>query len=100
MQDKMYRGGGMAVALLALAGCLPEGGGLAQSPGPVPQGEAPLCAPGVYGGLVGKPEAAAAAVPAPKRILGPGQMRTMDYIPARTNIQIDEAGLISRVFCG
>ncbi|WP_417525079.1 I78 family peptidase inhibitor [Marinovum sp.] len=98
MQDVLCRAGGLSVVLLGLAGCLPEGQGLMKAP---PRAsEAPHCAPGVYAGIVGEPVAAADEVPSPKRILGPGQARTMDYIPARTNIEVDAKGKITRVFCG
>ncbi|WP_430465492.1 I78 family peptidase inhibitor [Tabrizicola sp.] len=36
----------------------------------------------------------------PLRIIHPGQAVTMDYNPARLNIEIDRAGLISRISCG
>lgn len=98
MQDVLCRAGVLSAVLLGLAGCLPEGQGLVQAP---PQADnAPHCSPGVYAGIVGEPAAAAEAVPAPKRILGPGEARTMDYIPSRTNIEVDAKGKIIRVFCG
>ncbi|MEQ9388387.1 I78 family peptidase inhibitor [Marinovum algicola] len=102
MQFRLSFAGVMPALLLALAGCLPEDGEIAQGAGPQhpPPGEATPCAPGARAGLVGEPVEAAERVPAPKRILRPGDMRTMDYLPARTNIEIDETGRITRVFCG
>lgn len=100
MQTHLLRYGALAVVLMSLAACLPQEGGLAQGPSPAAPEGAPLCAPGVYAGLIGEPAAAASAVPEPKRLLGPGEKRTMDYVPARTNIEVDAAGVITRVFCG
>lgn len=36
----------------------------------------------------------------PVRILEPGQAMTMDYSVERLNIQLDDSGMISRVWCG
>ena len=36
----------------------------------------------------------------PYRILPPGSMMTMDHSPARINFDLDEAGIITRVWCG
>ena len=34
------------------------------------------------------------------RIIPPGLSVTMDFIPGRLNVEIDEAGLITRIYCG
>lgn len=34
------------------------------------------------------------------RVIGFGQMHTMDYDPDRLNLELDEAGRIARVRCG
>lgn len=34
------------------------------------------------------------------RVLRPGMMTTMIYLPERMNIAIDESGIIERVYCG
>ena len=36
----------------------------------------------------------------PFRVLPPGSMMTMDHSPARVNFDTDEAGTITRVWCG
>lgn len=91
MPEALVRIGGMSLLCIGVMGCLPRG----ESAAP-----APLCVPGLHAGLVGQPVAAAARLPAPKRIIGPDQMVTMEYNPARTNIETDAAGVITRVFCG
>ncbi|WP_460272733.1 I78 family peptidase inhibitor [Celeribacter sp. ULVN23_4] len=39
-------------------------------------------------------------IPEPFRIVLPGMALTMDHNPKRTNIDIDDAGQIKRVWCG
>ncbi|SLN15982.1 Peptidase inhibitor I78 family protein [Aquimixticola soesokkakensis] len=36
----------------------------------------------------------------PLRVLKRGQPMTMDFIESRTNVELDDAGLIARVWCG
>ncbi|MEZ5815032.1 MAG: I78 family peptidase inhibitor [Alphaproteobacteria bacterium] len=36
----------------------------------------------------------------PYRVLKPGDMMTMDHAPARVNFDLDNAGTITRVWCG
>jgi hypothetical protein len=36
----------------------------------------------------------------PYRILPPGSMMTMDYSPSRVNFELDENGVVKRIFCG
>ena len=36
----------------------------------------------------------------PYRVLLPGQSYTQDYSPSRMNVQLDENGVITRVWCG
>ena len=100
--------------VLASAGCIPEiglntglavGSGAVVSPPPpasqVPvTTRAPLCSSVVYGYLKGQPATAAENVPHPKRIIPPGTAVTQDYIASRTNVDLDESGVITRVWCG
>ncbi len=89
--------------MIALSACLPEGTGLG-SGGAVAVGtvadDAPLCAPGLYANLKGQPESAAEIVPSPKRVIRPGFAVSMDHNPSRTNIAVDESGVIQKVYCG
>lgn len=53
--------------------------------------------------LIGQPEAALDALPPPDgplRVIRPGMAVTMDFSPARLNIELDGAGRVARVFCG
>jgi hypothetical protein len=36
----------------------------------------------------------------PYRVLKPGDMMTMDHAPARVNFDLNDAGTITRVWCG
>ncbi len=36
----------------------------------------------------------------PYRVLTPGSMMTMDHIPERVNFDVDDSGVITRVWCG
>ena len=80
-------------ALLLLAACVAEGG-------PEPVAEA--CGASGLQVLVGQPASRLETMrfSQPLRVINPGQMVTMDYIEARLNISVDEAGRISRVSCG
>jgi hypothetical protein len=52
--------------------------------------------------LVGQDKSAAGnlAHKGPIRVIGPGQAVTMDFSPSRLNIDYDNAGKITRVWCG
>lgn len=59
------------------------------------------CAASKYETLIGTP-ADAADFSAEKlvRIIAPGTAVTMDYRADRLNVETDEAGIITRVYCG
>ena len=61
---------------------------------------APLCSVALHGWLRGKAATATGDVPEPKRIIAQGAMVTMDHNPSRTNFDLDEKGMIRRVWCG
>ena len=90
---------GGLVGSLALAACVAEGPG----PGPVPPGapEGACGAPGLQG-LVGQNRKVLNTMKfgQPVRIIEPDTAVTMDYIAERLNIELDEAGTITRVSCG
>jgi len=91
---RQFAGG---AALLLLAACVTEGGpGAGPAPGTGDCGAAGLQQ------LVGQPASTLETMrfSQPLRVINPGQMVTMDYIEARLNISVDEAGRISRVSCG
>lgn len=79
------------LAVLALAGCTE-----------VIAAPEDLCGRAEVEGLVGE-NLAAVTMPTregPVRVIKPGQMVTMDYKPSRLNIDVDDAGTITRVWCG
>lgn len=87
-------------ALLALAAC-----NSTQSPGPAARapggGGEGVCAASQLSGFIGQPaNAVDLSGNDPMRILPPGSVVTMDYNPARLNVELDEAGLITRFYCG
>lgn len=53
-----------------------------------------------FQGLIGQPVSDAGPVPAPKRVILPDGVVTMDYNPQRTNIHVDGAGVITKLTCG
>lgn len=83
----------MTGLVLAVSGCASR----KAEPEPAPD----LCGAGEYQSFVGAP---LAAVTFPDdlrpRILHPGDMMTMDYREDRMNIEVDEEGVIKRVWCG
>ncbi|MBP0483161.1 I78 family peptidase inhibitor [Sagittula salina] len=97
----------VALALTAPTyyGTLPRG-----TPQPTPamgarQAEAPPAEPGLcpaaqYQDLIGQPATAAEAIPQPKRVLHPDDMATMDHRPDRTNVHLDDEGVIQSLRCG
>jgi len=60
------------------------------------------CAPGVLTRLVGQPASALEVVDLQEntRIIHPGTPITEDHRPERVNIDINDAGIITRVWCG
>jgi hypothetical protein len=86
----------LVVLALVLAGCVAEG----PDTGELPDEDA--CGASGLQGLIGQPRSVLAAMtlPAPTRVIEPGMAVTMDYSPARLNIELDEAGTIIRVACG
>ncbi|MFD0858797.1 I78 family peptidase inhibitor [Roseovarius aquimarinus] len=90
-------------AALALAAC---GGG---APG-AQRGAEPVftpaatdsCGATAYSDRIGKDHKAFdfSAPDRPLRIIGPDMAMTMDYNPARLNVDIDGQGRITRIWCG
>jgi hypothetical protein len=74
------------------------------APTPTPQAPSSeaACAPEVFQRMVGKPESVLHVLDLPEnvRILSPNSAATTDHRPDRINIEINAAGVISRVWCG
>ncbi|WP_158617225.1 I78 family peptidase inhibitor [Falsigemmobacter faecalis] len=84
------------VAVLALAGCVEQ---QLATPGPIKIDD---CGAAGYGGLVGTPLSRfnPAQVKSPVRVLAPGSVMTMDFRSERLNIEHNERGTITRIYCG
>ncbi|QBF30300.1 I78 family peptidase inhibitor [Thalassococcus sp. S3] len=78
---------------LALAGCTLDGAVEDERPD--------TCGASGYQSLIGQP-IAAVTLPADlnMRIVGPGDIVTMEYDASRLNFETDEMGVIQRVTCG
>jgi hypothetical protein len=71
------------------------------------EGESPMptedaCGASMMGDLVGQNRSVLETMKfaGPVRIIEPGMAVTMDYIETRLNIELNEAGTITRVSCG
>ncbi|HBZ42590.1 MAG TPA: hypothetical protein DEO85_00685 [Maritimibacter sp.] len=62
------------------------------------------CNASAYQSLIGQDEAAvteAGIEPGRKaRVFGPGDALTLDFLPDRINVELDETGQVVRVYCG
>ena len=116
----------LAATLLALAGCAPMAvdadgaaaiGNIADAPATAPAGSsgdvammdspAATCDAATLGDLVGRPRSDGLRAVALKRSgasvvrwLPPGTITTMDYRRDRLNIELSEAGRVTRLRCG
>ncbi len=82
------------LGIVLLVGCIDDG-----SPDPaLPES----CGASELAGIVGQSKSSLAPLKfsGPVRILGENQPMTMDYNPSRLNIITDDAGIITRVWCG
>lgn len=70
-----------------------------ETPLPLPED---ACGASALQNLVGQPlgEADGLGGPGKVRLIRPGMMVTMDFMPERLNVRLDEAGLIVSVSCG
>ena len=59
-----------------------------------------LCNADAWDHLIGQPQEAAQEVPDPKRVIPPNTAITKDYRLERTNIDLDDEGIITRIWCG
>lgn len=58
------------------------------------------CDPILWIDLVGQPVEMATEVPDPKRVIPPNTAITRDYRFNRTNLDVDDAGIITKIWCG
>lgn len=84
------------LAPLALMGCVID------MPGPSDPDLTESCGAAGLQALIGQPESAvtALALPGPVRVIRPGMPVTMDYNPARLNVDVNDRGTIVAVRCG
>ena len=82
----------VGLSLTGLVACLPAD----EAP------DADACGALALQDLVGQPEAALDGADLPEwvRVIHPGDMVTMDYLPARLNVDIGSDGRIARLHCG
>ena len=86
-----------ALIVAALAGCAVP---LEPPPRDAPS-DLTLCGGEDYRWLLGQNIAAVTLPAGPNiRVIGPDDMVTMDYAPARLNVEYDDAGTITRLRCG
>lgn len=90
----------MLKRLLVLGAALAVTACTIDAPAALPEADA--CGASGLQGLVGQPASVLASMTfaMPVRVIRPGMPVTTDYIPARLNIALDEAGKIRRVTCG
>jgi len=69
---------------------------------PPPSPDADACGAGGLQQLVGQKRAAfdESAIDGPLRVVPPGSAMTMDYRADRLNVELDEDGRITRIWCG
>lgn len=92
--------------MLALTGCTADGAA-APEPLPAPPEMSPNCGAGLLGGYIGH-QASSDVIEALRdwraehkvRVIRPGQAVTMDYLPDRLNIEVDDTNTIRKFTCG
>jgi hypothetical protein len=91
----MQRTALLALAALALPGCMTNSASTgAAPPPPVPE----ACDATAAQAYVGKP--ADAVAEQARTVLGPNQAATMDFRPDRLNLETDATGIILKARCG
>ncbi|WP_157937723.1 I78 family peptidase inhibitor [Oceaniglobus roseus] len=92
----------VAAGLVLLGGCVAQNGTTPPPTGQPPAAEGGSCGASGYESLVGT-NIAAVTLPdrgRDMRLIRPGDAVTMDFRETRLNIEIDDAGVIQRVYCG
>ena len=91
------------MAMAFLAGCVAPGGAPPDAPGNGASARPGSDACGAEGlqHLVGQPLPGELAVSGPVRVFAEGDPVTMDFSPARLNIELDpDRQTVNRIFCG
>jgi hypothetical protein len=84
------------IALLLVAGC-----GTAPNTGQQPAPAGPdTCNAGAYQGLIGQDAVVDLSLPDPKRTYRLGDPVTLDFVPERLNIKLDDTDTIVAIDCG
>jgi hypothetical protein len=87
----------MILAGVMLAGC----GGLDMTAQQAGTQNAPdTCNAAAHQGLIGADAAASLVLPEPKRLAGPFDPVTTDYVAGRLNVQLSETDTIVAITCG
>lgn len=83
----------MLIALAALSACQTD---------MQPDDPELTCGAAQMQGLIGQPlsDLDISTLPAPSRVIGPGMAVTMDWNPARLNVEHDADNRITRIACG
>lgn len=93
MRAFRFASGAPVVLVWLLSACVPE------ASQPVAEDS---CGAGALQGLIGQGAGVldGRQFTGPVRVVRPGMAMTMDYNPARLNVQVDDKNLIERAFCG
>lgn len=84
-------------AAILLAGC---GAAVTPTAHRAPANAPDTCNAAAHQGLVGLDATASLILPEPKRLYGPSDVITMDFNPARLNVELNEIDLIEAITCG
>ena len=86
------------LAAVFLAACSPQ-----QTNGPsakASSGGADTCNAASYAGMIGQDAVVALSIPDPKRQYRLGDPVTLDFNPARVNVELDDTDVIVAIKCG
>ncbi|MGH1367891.1 MAG: I78 family peptidase inhibitor [Maritimibacter sp.] len=88
---------GVCLGLVGLVSCAPMS---TTTVALDPTGALATCPAPAFSHLVGQRYDSVAVTWSELRVIRPHDLVTKDFRPARFNIELDEAGVITRVFCG
>ena len=60
------------------------------------------CSQEVFGPMLGRPVSVLDTIETPEkvRVIAPGQIITMEYLPQRLNVEHDDREIVTKVWCG
>ena len=91
----------LVVGALALSGCGTVSNIGGESTGAGPRTSGPdTCNAAAYAGLIGQDAVVALQIPDPKRSYRPDEAITLDNVPQRVNIVLDDTDVITAITCG